>query len=70
MSHQALPTQHLNGKEITGRNGFPVCFEKHRPRNAPAASRGWLDQVIFENAADRAAPDLNIQVAQSAVDRV
>jgi len=44
---QAPPTPYLDCKEVTGRDRFPMRLEKHRPRNATAARRRGLDQVIL-----------------------
>jgi len=67
LSRQALPTPHLNRKEITGCKELPVSFEKHRPRDAAAAGRRRLNQMILENATNRAAPNLDFQIEQSAM---
>ena len=39
-------------------------FEKHRPGDATPAGCRRLDQMIFENSADRAAPHFDIHIAQ------
>ena len=67
LSRQALPTPHLNRMEVTGRNGFPVSLEKHRPRDAAAAGWRRLNQVIFQNATNRAAPHFDLQIEQRTV---
>ena len=39
---QASPTPDLDGKEVAGRDRFPVRLQKHRPWNTSAAVRCGL----------------------------
>jgi hypothetical protein len=60
----------LDGREVDGRDGVPVRFEKRLPSCHPFPNRGWFDAVLFEDIPDGSVRDLVVEIGERALDPV